>query len=219
VYSDEHREPAGPRDTGSGRAQPGAAVGGERGVSGVGLAVVGLLLCFVGLRSIHLAVLASGFALGWLVAEALGASLGVAAIVALCAAVVGWVLATVVFRAALFVVGGIAGGVIGAKLFGLLDGDDGDVLLALVFVLAVGLLTGLAAQRFHETAAVGACAFGGAGLALSGVARIWPDALSFLRTPDTTAEAVVSAAVWLVLGVFGWSVQRQLVRQHSKASV
>jgi hypothetical protein len=186
-------------------------------VSGVGLAVVGLLLCFVGLRSIHLAVLASGFALGWLVAEGLGASLAVAAIVAVCAGVVGWLLATVVFRAALFVIGGIAGGVIGAKLFGLLEGDDGNVLLAVIFVVAVAVLTGLAAQRYHETAAIGACAFGGAGLALSGVARIWPDALGFLRTPDTTAEAVIGAAVWLVLGAIGWSVQRQLVRQRSNA--
>jgi hypothetical protein len=85
--------------------------------------------------------------------------------------------------------------------------------------VAVAVLTGLAAQRFHETAAIWACAFGGAGLALSGVARMWPDALGFLRTPDTTAEAVISAVVWLVLGAFGWSVQRQLVRQHSNASV
>jgi hypothetical protein len=190
---------------------------GGHGVTGVGLAVVGLLLCFVGLRSIHLAVLASGFALGWLLAEGLGGSLAVAAIVAVCVAVVGWVLATVVFRAALFVVGGIAGGVIGAKLFGLLDGDDGNVLLAVIFVVAVAVLTGLAAQRFHETAAIWACAFGGAGLTLSGVARIWPDTLDFLRTPDTTAEAVVSAAVWLVLGALRWSVQRRLVRQHSGA--
>jgi hypothetical protein len=136
-------------------------------VTGVGLAVVGLLLCFVGLRSIHLALLACGFALGWLVAEGLGASVAIAAIVAACAAVVGWVLARVVFRAALFVVGGLAGGVIGAKLFGLLEGDDGNVLLAVVFVVAVAVLTGLAAQRWHETAAIGACAFGGAGLALS----------------------------------------------------
>jgi hypothetical protein len=186
-------------------------------VTGVGLAVVGLLLCFVGLRSIHLAVLASGFALGWLVAEGLGGSLAVATVVAVCVAVVGWVLATVVFRAALFVVGGIAGGVIGAKLFGLLDGDEGNVLLAVIFVVAVAVLTGLAAQRFHETAAIWACAFGGAGLTLSGVARIWPDTLDFLRMPDTTAEAVVSAAVWLVLGALGWSVQRRLVRQHSGA--
>ena len=188
-------------------------------MTGVGLAVVGLLLCFVGLRSIHLALLACGFALGWLVAEGLGASVAVAAIVAACAAVVGWVLARVVFRAALFVVGGLAGGVIGAKLFGLLEGDDGNVLLALVFVVAVAVLTGLAAQRFHETAAIWACAFGGAGLALSGVARMWPDTLGFLRTPDTTAEAVINAAVWLVLGAFGWSVQRQLVRRRSNASV
>jgi hypothetical protein len=188
-------------------------------VTGVGLAVVGLLLCLVGIRSIHLAVLASGFALGWLVAEGLGGSPAVSAVVALCAAVVGWVLATVVFRAAMFVVGGIAGGVIGAKLFGLLEGDDGNVLLAVIFVVAVAVLTGLAAQRFHERAAIWACAFGGAGLALSGVARIWPDTLGFLRTPDTTVEAVISAAVWLVLGIFGWSVQRRLVRQASTARV
>jgi hypothetical protein len=188
-------------------------------MSGVGLLVVGLLLCFAGLRSIHLAVLASGFALGWLVAEGLGGSLAVAAIVALCVAVVGWVLATVVFRAALFVVGGIAGGVIGAKLFGLLEGDHGNLLLALVFVVAVAVLTGLAAQRYRETAAIWACAFGGAGLALSGLARIWPDALGFLRTPDTTVEAVIDAAAWLVLGAVGWSVQRRLVRRPSDARV
>jgi hypothetical protein len=29
----------------------------------------------------------------------------------------------------------------------------------------------------------------------------------------------VSAAVWLVLGALGWSVQRRLVRQHSNTSV
>jgi hypothetical protein len=188
-------------------------------VTGVGLAVVGLLLCFVGLRSIHLAVLASGFALGWLVAEGLGGSLTVAVIIALCVALVCWVLAVVVFRAALFVVGGIAGAVIGAKLFGLLEGDHGNVVLAVIFVVAVAVLTGLAAQRFHETAAIWACAFGGAGLALSGVARIWPGTLGFLRTPHTTVEAVISAAAWLALGAFGWSVQRRLVRDRSQAKV
>jgi hypothetical protein len=186
-------------------------------VTGVGVTIVGLLLCFAGLRSIHLALLACGFSLGWLVAEGLGASVAVAAIVAACAAVVGWVLARVVFRAALFVVGGLAGGVIGAKLFGLLEGDDGNVVLAVIFVVAVAVLTGLAAQRWRETAAIAACAFGGAGLALSGVGRIWPDTLGFLRTPDTTAEAVIDTAVWLVLGAVGWSVQRRVVRQGAPA--
>ena len=186
-------------------------------MTGIGLLVVGLLLCFVGLRSIHLAVLLSGFALGWLVAEGLGASLTVGLIVALCAAVVGWLLTTVVFRVALFAVGGIAGAVIGAKLFGLLDGDQGSPLLAVLFVVAVAVLTGLAAQRYHETAAIWACAFGGAGLALSGLARLWPSTLGFLRTPDTTVEAVVDAAAWLALGALGWSVQRRLVRRPSSA--
>ena len=181
-------------------------------MTGVGPAVVGLLLCFVGIRSIHLAVLASGFALGWLVAEGLGGSVAVAAIVASCVAVVGWLVATLVFRAALFVIGGIAGGVVGAKLFGLLEGGQGNALLAVLFVVAVALLTGLAAQRFHEKAAIWACAFGGAGLALSGLARIWPQTLGFLRTPHTTAQAVISAVLWVALGVFGWSVQRRLVR-------
>lgn len=184
-------------------------------MSGVGVIAVGLLLCFGGMFSLHLAVLASGFALGWLVAEALGGSLAVIATVAGCGAVVAWVLATLVFRAGMLVVGGIAGGVIGAKLFGLLEGDDGNVLLGIVFVLAVAVLTGLAAQHFHEAALVWACAFGGAGLVLSGVARVWPDTLGFLRTPDTTAEAVIDAAAWLALGATGWSVQRRWARRKA----
>jgi hypothetical protein len=184
-------------------------------MTGLGVLAVGLLLCFAGLYSVHLAVLASGFALGWLVAESLGGSVAVVATVALCAAVVAWVLATLVFRAALLVVGAIAGGVIGAKLFGLLEGDDGNVLLAVLFVLAVAVLTGLAAQRFHETALVWACAFGGAGLALSGAARVWPDTLGFLRTPDTTVEAVVDAAAWIALAAAGWSVQRRWARRKA----
>jgi hypothetical protein len=184
-------------------------------VTGVGVAVVGLLLCFAGRLSVHLAVLASGFALGWLLAESLGAAPGVAAVVAACAAVVAWVLAAVVFRAALFVVGAVAGGVIGAKLFGLLQGDDGNVFLAILFAGAVAVLTGLATQRYSQGAVTWACAFGGAGLALSGVARIWPDQLGFLRIPGTPAEAVVSAAAWLVLGGLGWTVQRRLTARRS----
>jgi hypothetical protein len=86
-------------------------------------------------------------------------------------------------------------------------------------VVAVAVLTGLAAQRYRETAAIWACAFGGAGLVLSGLGRIWPNTLGFLRTPDTTAEAVLSAAAWLVLGALGWTVQRRLVQQPSRARV
>jgi hypothetical protein len=186
-------------------------------VTGVGAALVGLLLCFAGLRSLHLAVLASGFALGWLFAESLDGSLAVVAVVALSAAVVAWVLAVVVFKAALFVVGGIAGGVIGAKLFGLLQPDEGNALLAVLFVLAVAALSGLATQRFHGAVLAWACAFGGAALTLNGAARALPDALGFLRTPDTAVQAVLAMAAWLVLGVTGWSVQRRWADRKDEA--
>ena len=121
---------------------------------------------------------------------------------------------------------GVVGGTIYPPAMGLLSvtvglpvAMFGNVLLAVIFVVAVAVLTGLAAQRYHETAAIWACAFGGAGLALSGLGRIWPNTLGFLRTPDTTAEAVLSAAAWLVLGALGWTVQRRLVQQPSRARV
>jgi hypothetical protein len=67
-------------------------------VSGIGVLVVGLILCFVGVKSLPIAVLASGFALGWLITEPFNPSLGVAFVVALAAAVVAWLVATFVFR-------------------------------------------------------------------------------------------------------------------------
>lgn len=187
-------------------------------MTGVGVAAVGLVLCFAGLRSIHLALLASGFALGWLFAESLDGSLAVVAVVALCSAVVAWVLAVLVFKAALLVVGGIAGGVIGAKLFGLLQPDDGSAVLAVLFVLAVAVLAGLATQRFHGAVLAWACAFGGAGLALNGLARALPDALGFLRAPDSAVTAVLAATAWIALGVTGWSVQRRWQDRKAAAS-
>jgi hypothetical protein len=187
-------------------------------MSGLGALVVGLVLCFVGVKWLPLAVLASGFALGWLLTEPFNASLGVAFGIALAAAVAAWVLATFVFRAALFFVGLIAGGVIGAKLFGLLQGNDHNILLGLIFVVAVGFISGIATQRFHNTVLTAVCALGGAGLALSGVARAFPDTLGFLRTPTSTAETVIATVVWLVLAILGWLVQRRLVKRDKMHS-
>jgi hypothetical protein len=106
------------------------------------------------------------------------------------AAMVGWVLARMVFRAALFVVGGLAAGVIGAKLSRLLHGDDGNVLLAVVFVVAVAALTGLAVQRYHDRRH----------LALR---------VRWRRFGLSGARA----------RALGWSVQRRLEQQPSKAPV
>ena len=180
-------------------------------MSGIGVLIVGLVLCFVGIKSLTIAVLAAGFGLGWLVIEPFNPSLGVTFIVALATAVLAWVLATFVFRSALFFVGLIAGGVIGAKLFGLLQGNDHTVVLAVIFTAAVAFIGGIATQRFHATILIWVCAFGGAGLTLSGVARMFPEALGFLRTPASPVQATLAAVAWVGLAIAGWLVQRRLV--------
>jgi hypothetical protein len=123
-----------------------------------------------------------------------------------------------VLRAALFFVGAIAGGVVGAKLFGLLQHGEGSIVLAVLFVLAVAFISGLATHRFHSVVLAAACALGGAGLALSGLARAFPGTLGLLRVPGSAAEAVVSAAVWLALAVGGWTVQRRPTRERRPAA-
>jgi len=187
-------------------------------VSGIGVLVVGLVLCFVGVKSLPVAVLASGFALGWLITEPFSPSVGVAFVVGVAAAVVAWLVATFVFRAALFFVGLIGGAVIGAKLFGLLQGNDHSVVLAVIFVAAVAFIAGIATQRFHTTVLAWVCALGGAGLILSGMARAFPDALGFLRTPVSTAQTTLAAVIWLGLAVAGWLSQRRLVGREKAQS-
>jgi hypothetical protein len=177
--------------------------------SGLGVLAVGLVLCFLGVRSLRGAVLASGFALGWLLAEPFGAGLATAFIVAGAAALAGVLLATLVFRVAFFFVGAIAGAVIGAKLFGILQQGEGSVVIAVLFVLASAFLAGLAAQRFTTTALAVVCAAGGAGLVLSGIARTIPGTLGFLRIPNVTWEAIVAAVAWIALATIGCIVQRR----------
>jgi hypothetical protein len=63
-----------------------------------------------------------------------------------------------------------------------------------------------------------ACALGGAGLVLSGLARAVPDALGFLRAPDAPWQSVVTTAAWVVLAVVGWATQRRLPRGEDVAS-
>ncbi|GAA2986556.1 hypothetical protein [Actinokineospora diospyrosa] len=175
-------------------------------VSGVVVIAVGVVLCFLGVRSLHLAVIASGLALGWLLAEPFDAGPGAAVIIAVAVAALAWVLVVLVFRTGLFFVGALAGAIIGVKLVGLFQGTD--IVLAVLFVAATGFLTGLAVQRYRLPMVAVACALGGAGLALSGLARTFPDALGFLREPAAGWQAVVAGAAWIALGAVGWSAQR-----------
>jgi hypothetical protein len=118
-------------------------------VTGIGVILVGLLLCFAGLRrsTWRCSPPASRSADWWPRRWAARPAPRRSSVSG--AAEVAWARATLVFRAALVVVGAACGAVIGAKVFGLLEHDDGNVVLAVLFVLAVALLAGLAAQRFQ----------------------------------------------------------------------
>jgi hypothetical protein len=174
------------------------------------IVLVGLMLCFLGVGSVHLGVPASGFAIGWLLAESFGASPGTAVLIALGCAATAWIVVTLIFRAAGFFVGAIAGGVIGVKIYSLLEGGNRNVLLAALFVLACAALGGFLTDRFRSRFLIWICALGGAGLALSGVGRAFPAVEGWVHHPGNTAQAVVGSAVWIGLAVAGWWVQRKV---------
>jgi hypothetical protein len=182
-----------------------------------GLAV-GLLLCFAGARSVNLAVLAAGFALGWLITEPFDASFLTALIVAVASAAGAWVLAHLIFRVAMFFVGGLAGAVIGAKIFGLLQPGDRSVVLVVIFVAATAFIGGLVTQRYRRAALIVVCALGGAALVLSGLARTFPQTLDFFRDPVRTWQAVVDTVAWIVLAGTGWAAQRTAGRDRQQAA-
>ncbi len=187
-------------------------------VSGLGIVAVGLVLCFFGARSIHIAVLASGFALGWLLGDAFSATPLASLVFGVVAALAAWALARLIFGLALFIVGALAGAVVGAKLFAFLQQGEGSVILAVLFVAATGFIAGVATRRFRGTVLAAACALGGAGLVLSGLARAFPQVLGFLRTPHTPGMAALGALAWVVLAVLGWAVQRRSAQSADRPS-
>jgi hypothetical protein len=179
-------------------------------VTGVVGLVVGLVLCFLGVGSLHLAVLGSGFALGWLIAELFDASTTTTVLVGLGVAVVAWVVVSLIFRFAAFFVGAVAGGVIGARLFELFVTGNNKVLLTVVFVLAIAGICGLLTARYRGRFLMWVTALGGAGLAMTGLSRVAPDTLDWLKHPDTALTGVVSFGIWIALALFGRSTQLRL---------
>lgn len=186
-------------------------------MSGWVIVVVGVLLCFAGVASTHLAVLVCGFGLVWLLADLFGASTGVALLVGLGGAVIAWVVVTLVLKTALFFMGGLTGAVIGARLYALLQPTDGNVVVAVVFVLAAAALSGWLAARWSTHVLLWLTAIGGAGLVLSGAGRA-VDGLSWLRAPVSPTQVVGVAAVWVALVVAGWSVQRRIASGRRERS-
>ncbi|MDM7855309.1 DUF4203 domain-containing protein [Cellulomonas alba] len=181
---------------------------------GLVVALVGALLCFYGIRSVHLAVLGSGFAIGFLVGDASGQSVGPALLWGLCGAVIAWVLVSVVFRLATFFVGLATGAVVGAKLWSALGNDQTSVLLGVVVVLALAALGAELAVRFRRRALLWETALGGASIILSGLAIMWPSVLGAFAHPDDGWQQWLMLAAWLALSACGWYVQRRLFRRQ-----
>ena len=97
--------------------------------------------------------------------------------------------------------GALVGAVIGARLFAIVDRTDSNVLLALIFVPAVAICAGVAAQRWRAGFLGWVTAIGGSALVLSGLGRLFPHTVGFLADPQTTASQLFSTALWVVLAV------------------
>lgn len=78
-------------------------------MNGIAVLLVGLLLCFYGIRSLHLGVLAIGFGLGWMMADLFHASLTALLLFGLIGAVSAWIVTTLVFKFSAYFIGGLAG--------------------------------------------------------------------------------------------------------------
>ncbi|MGS0687408.1 DUF4203 domain-containing protein [Nakamurella sp. GG22] len=179
-------------------------------MSGWAIVLVGIVLCFFGVGSLHVAILASGFGLGWVLADIFGATEGTALIIAAAGAVISWVLVTLVFKVAAFFVGVITGSLIGARLAAVLTPGQGNIAVTVVLVIAVAVAFGFLADRYRSRVLLWTTAIGGAGLILGSFGLIWPGTLGFLRDPAAGAEQITSTLLWVALAAGGWLTQRAL---------
>ena len=106
-----------------------------------------------------------------------------------------------------FVVGALVGLLVGARLFRLLEGGDGNLLLAIVFIPAIGIAGGWLAEKTKERFVAWGTSIGGAALVLAGLG-VLVSGLAWLRDPSETWQALVGVAAWVALSVFFRLTQR-----------
>jgi len=176
--------------------------------------VLGLFLCFLGARSVRLAVLVAGFTGAWIVADAVGAGTAATFVVAAAGALGALVLTVVLAKFVFFAAGLVLGGAIGAKLFQVLDQGDSSWLLALVFVPSIALVGGFLAAHFKKPFLLWATSFAGAAMVLTGIGRIDTGPTAQLGHPDQAVGGVVLAVLWIALGLAGRSVQARHAAEH-----
>lgn len=181
----------------------------DLGSLGVVDLVAGMLLCFLGVRSVKLATGCAGFGLGVGLATALGGGAVAAFLVGAAVAVGALVLVTLVVRLSTFVIAALAGGVFAASAHRTLPaGVTWRPTLVVLVVVAVALLAGTLAHRLRHPLLRGLTALAGAALVIRGVVEAGPAFLGFLRSPATWVESLVALAALLALAWAGYVTQR-----------
>ena len=174
--------------------------------------VIGLILCFAGVWSLRLTGLLVGFTLAAALADVLGASALVTLIVGIAGAIGGLLVVTLVFRAALWILGGLAGGTIAVRVYQHVPHDQASALVVVLCVVAAGVIGGFLVDRYQRPLLAVVTAIGGAGVVLGALGEIWPTGLAFLREPTSTTQSVLSGGAWILLALAGWVVQRRRLR-------
>ena len=164
------------------------------------MVVIGLVLGLSGGWSIRTVLALLGFGAGWLLANVFDANLLVTFVVALVSALIAWVLVRLAATIVFFLIGALVGALVGARLFRLLEGGDGNLLLAVVFIPAVAIAGGWLAEKSRDKFVAWGTSIGGAALVLAGLGVLVSN-LAWLRDPDEGWQAVVGAAAWIALSV------------------
>jgi asparagine N-glycosylation enzyme membrane subunit Stt3 len=121
--------------------------------------------------------------------------------------------ATVVF----FVIGALVGALVGARLFRLLEGGDGNLLLAVVLIPAIAIASGWLAEKSRDTFVAWGTEIGGAAFVLAGLG-VLVSGLAWLRDATQGWQAVVGAAAWVALSVFFRLAQKAVGSRGSPAA-
>lgn len=178
-------------------------------MSGLAILLVGIVLCFWGIGSLHVAVLAAGFGLGWLIADLFNASLATLFLFALIGAVASWVVTTLVFKFSAYFIGALTGAMAGAKIADVLQPGENNWALSGIVILAVAVAAAFLADKFRARALLWLTSIGGASMILSGLGRT-TSSLAFLEHPSQGWEQVTSTVLWIAIAAAGWLVQRRL---------
>ncbi len=169
-------------------------------MSGLTMIVIGLVLGLAGGWSIRTVLMLVGFGAGWLLADVFNASLLVSLVVALAAAALAWLVLRLATTIVFFVVGGLVGAAVGARLYRLLEGGDGNLLLAAVFIPAIAIAGGWLAEKTRERFVAWGTSIAGAALVLGGLGTA-VTGLAWLRHPNEAWQAVVGTVSWIALSI------------------